>query len=118
MISMSAPQYNNSGKYTTYMHIRNQSGMISCLSLRFFLFHKGVMEEKKIGGFSSLCLRNFHFHPQCTPWVSVEQANKTSPRFHPGQTSELIITNLRNSYIVLSKQPKDSLQNYLIGQWA
>ena len=49
---------------------------------------------------------------------SVEQANKASPRFHPGKTSELIITNLRNSHIVLSKQPKDGPQNFLIGQWA
>ena len=76
------------------------------------------MEEKINGGFSSLWLRNFHFYPRCTPRGSVEQANKPSPRFHPGQTSELIITNLRDSHIALSKQPKDGLQNFLIEQWA
>ena len=46
---------------------------------------------------------------------------QTSPRFHPGQTSELSAAfsgYLRDSHIVLSKQPKDGLQNFRIGQWA
>ena len=56
----------------------------------FFLSPRGGHGRKKIGGFSSLWLRNFlRFLRPARPMRDVEQANKTSPRFHPGQTSEL-----------------------------
>ena len=64
MISNNAQQYNNSGKYTTYMHIPIGHNL---LPLFAFFKEEEVMEEKKIGGFSSLWLKNFHFHPWCTP---------------------------------------------------
>ena len=81
---MSAPQYSNSGKYTTYMHITIINlRIISCLSLRFFYVQEKVMEEKNWW--------IFIFMAKKRPFLPLEQANKTSPRFHPGQTSALTV---------------------------
>ena len=61
-----------------------------------------------------------HFHPRCAPWGSVGQANKTSPRFYPGQTSAACPRYLNSSEISTLFCPNvlnNVLQNFLIGQW-
>ena len=45
MISMSAPQYNNSGKYTTYIHIPIGQDLLPLF--KFFLGPQGGHGRKK-----------------------------------------------------------------------
>ena len=68
-----------------------------------------MKKKKNFDGFSSLWLWNFDFHPHCAPWGSVGQANKTSPRFYPGQASAVL-----PRYLNSSRYPHCSVQMILI----
>ena len=95
---MSAPQYSKSRKYTYHIIMHMTIRNLGIASAPYFKSTRKSW-KKNFDGFSSLWLRNFHFYPRCAPWGSEGPANKTSPRFYPGQTGAASLSPGINSEI-------------------
>ena len=92
-----------------HMHITIRNLGISSGLYFFFKSTRGSWKKTIFHGFSSLWLWNFHFYPRCAPWGSEGQANKTSGRFYPGQTSAVF-----PRYLISLRFPHCSVQMVLI----